>query len=716
MDEKDLFIKQKLQKDQLISKKADDVFNNFLKGDFKMEEEKNEKKEEKNVETKKKPMMKRLLATAASFVIVLGMANVYATTKGYGNVFFMIKYMVTGQNETITDKDEILSDRDISISYEPVRLTENIRMQIRNLQVKDNKAKLIIAVNEAEKEDSSVVPLNYKVYNSRNELICEQKSKKDKRDNEYTEELVLEKFKEDDNILILEVYKANNNKMAKITIDLKSRDITVEGEAEALKKVSEIELKKYLGVVSEYNGEPKGEEGKIKYAQAIFNEIKGESENNVDEINNMLESLGIEKVSNSFTQGEDYKKITKDGKSYYEIINGWDEWPYTVLDITDMSYCDGLYTATFTYIMMREEGSFDEDYSNIEKYEATVYFRLNDDNKYSKFKFMKYENQGNDYLDNNETKVEDDNQSEETESKQDDENRADEKTTYTYSSIKGMYKGTAKDNFETNKDRNYELSLYEDGTFSYINYVSFDSGVSGNYIVVDDNIILNYLFIVGNDPAMAATEGQKLLKINEDGTITDSKPVNSNSTKLVLKKTSDNNEYKEGVNYSDAYKNNFLYNKTNSDPDMSEFSSNKVEIPDSIYTKVKGIYEGTAKDKYETNNDVFYGLYLHENGTFAYTNAVHAESGVTGNYIIVGDTIYLNYLFATGSDAGLDLTEGKRELKINKDGSITDSNPDETNETNLILKKSSTNIKNEDYNLNYMINNFHISNDDSSKE
>ena len=30
MDEKDLFIKQKLQKDQLISKKADDVFNNFL--------------------------------------------------------------------------------------------------------------------------------------------------------------------------------------------------------------------------------------------------------------------------------------------------------------------------------------------------------------------------------------------------------------------------------------------------------------------------------------------------------------------------------------------------------------------------------------------------------------------------------------------------------------------------------------------------------------
>jgi len=172
MDEKDLFIKQKLKEDQLISKKAEDVFNNFLKGDFM--EENNEKKEEKKVEKRKTPLMKRMLATAASLVIVFGMANVYASTQGYGNVFFMIKYLVTGEKTTISDKDEILSDRDISISYEAIKLTENIRMQIRNLQVKDNKAKLIIAVNES-KEDSSVVPLNYKVYNSSNELLCEQK-------------------------------------------------------------------------------------------------------------------------------------------------------------------------------------------------------------------------------------------------------------------------------------------------------------------------------------------------------------------------------------------------------------------------------------------------------------------------------------------------------------------------------------------------------------
>ena len=37
-NEKDFYIKEKFKKDDLISKKADDVFNSFLKGEIKMEE------------------------------------------------------------------------------------------------------------------------------------------------------------------------------------------------------------------------------------------------------------------------------------------------------------------------------------------------------------------------------------------------------------------------------------------------------------------------------------------------------------------------------------------------------------------------------------------------------------------------------------------------------------------------------------------------------
>lgn len=144
-------------------------------------------------------------------VILLGgfCANVYASTNGYGNVFFLIKYLVTGDKTEVTEKDELLSDRDITISYEPIALTENLKIQIRNLQIKDNKAKLIVAVNENLKTD--LTPLAYKVYNEENKLICEQKSsKKDVGLNEYVEELLLNEFKDNDKILNLEVYNSKD--------------------------------------------------------------------------------------------------------------------------------------------------------------------------------------------------------------------------------------------------------------------------------------------------------------------------------------------------------------------------------------------------------------------------------------------------------------------------------------------------------------------------
>ena len=47
-------------------------------------------------------------------------------------MFFLIKYLVTGEKTEITGKNDLLSDRDITISYEPILLTEGIKIQIRN--------------------------------------------------------------------------------------------------------------------------------------------------------------------------------------------------------------------------------------------------------------------------------------------------------------------------------------------------------------------------------------------------------------------------------------------------------------------------------------------------------------------------------------------------------------------------------------------------------
>lgn len=130
-EEKDLYIKSKI-KDGHIPEKIDNLFNNSIN----LEKERginmniNEINEPQKIKPKKL-WVKRTIATAACAVIVLGGGNIYATTQGYENIFFMIKHLVTKDETVHNDKSDILSDRDITISYETINLTENIVMQVQ---------------------------------------------------------------------------------------------------------------------------------------------------------------------------------------------------------------------------------------------------------------------------------------------------------------------------------------------------------------------------------------------------------------------------------------------------------------------------------------------------------------------------------------------------------------------------------------------------------
>ena len=160
--------------------------------------------------------------------------------------------------------------------------------------------------------------------------------------------------------------------------------------------------------------------------------------------------------------------------------------------------------------------------------------------------------------------------------------------------------------------------------------------------------------------------------------------------------------------------NSKIENTTSNDHTISKGATNN-ETKTYLYSSIKGSYKGSAKDSDETNVNRNYELYLYENGTFKYENYTEVETGKIGNYTIVDDTIVLNYLFNTGSDAGLTATEGKKTLKINADNSIADSNPDHSNSSSLILKKvsSSEDVENAN-NVNYLINNYYISNKSDS--
>ena len=405
MEENDKKIKELFHKDQFISKKADDLFNDFLK------EEINMNKESKS-NVKKMSIWKRAIATAACLVIIFGGANIYASTQGYGNVFFLIKYLVTGEKVEIVDKNALLSDRDMVISYEPIQLTENIRIQVRRLQIKDNKAVLSVVVKE-DGEANDVVPLKYVVNNSKGDIICEQTSKREINGSEYCDELQLSSLYESDTKISLSIYNNASQQLVKLIIDLNSKTISVEGAEEAISKISEVELKRFLDIVSTYQHITKENDNldaktkKIdmdnrinlaitflkKYNTAISSDsysakVDSNTEGyKVEAINKVLRELGYRPVDNY--DGNKFKKVSYQGNEYF-TSNQINLDTNTCLEIVNLSYAAGIYKVEYTYTNISGVDTFETkiDESNINK--AALFFKTNDNNEYSRYTITQF--------------------------------------------------------------------------------------------------------------------------------------------------------------------------------------------------------------------------------------------------------------------------------------------------------------------------------------
>ena len=397
-NEKDIFIKERLQKDVMISENLDKRIEETIKGRIIMEENNinNVEEKESNNTTNKNPIKwpKKLVAIAACLVIVFGSANVYATTKGFDNIFFMIKYLITG--EKIEGKDNILSDRDITISYEPINIMKGINIKVKKLQIKENQAKLFINLDvEDTIGDDNILPLKYRVYNVNEDILCRQTSSKNTDTPEFIEdELILTNYKKEDTILKLEIYNSTLELITTINIDIENRTIEVAGEKEALNKISEIELKEFLGYacgLSEARGNITENEVKIDLILRMMsskNKIDFEDEKySVDLVNNMVESF-CEPIKD-FKNGIFIKKVRQNGKEYYTYAEAGDRFfGGECINITNISYCNGIYTVTYTYYYPANVPDDEIDINDYDIYEQTLEIRLNENSEYSKFKVV----------------------------------------------------------------------------------------------------------------------------------------------------------------------------------------------------------------------------------------------------------------------------------------------------------------------------------------
>ena len=144
------------------------------------------------------------------------------------------------------------------------------------------------------------------------------------------------------------------------------------------------------------------------------------------------------------------------------------------------------------------------------------------------------------------------------------------------------------------------------------------------------------------------------------------------------------------------------------------------EIKTYSYSDISGFYTFKDKNPNSENREELstfgYYLYLAENGTFRYQYTMNTVSSTLGNYIIVGDEIRLNYLFNGGNDAGLYATNGAKVLKILDKNTLVDNNAHFAKQggsksINLTRDTNSNYYNKDEFDVNYLINNYILDNE-----
>lgn len=419
-NQRDFYIKDKFKQDEQISKKADDVFNNFLK-DIKVQNQENQAVNENpkvvsfdDAKKKKKSSGKKILSVAASLMVIFLAANVYAATQGYNNIFFIIKNLIKNES-TITSKDDILSDKDITISYKSIEIAKGIKMQINRLTVENEKATLFLRVDKT-KDALDLTPFTYVVTDENGKELanCESLDEADS----YTEELELSNFSNKTNIINLDINDAKGRNVVEFKIDLEKQEIEVLGNEEELKKISEVELKKYLSAFAMLNYEDEFlNTSKVSNKELVENERKLLVANELAKMNSIKlytdESYsGIENefvldttAANNIVKSFSSLDLASDGLMdlagiyYFEgEIDGTRRYVYNpnyngkltalCLDVKNIMYSQGIYTVTYTYCYPLYDStgeSYEDGIEDLPIYEMTISLTLNEDDKYSKY-------------------------------------------------------------------------------------------------------------------------------------------------------------------------------------------------------------------------------------------------------------------------------------------------------------------------------------------
>ena len=401
--QRDMYIKEIFQKDQLISNKADDIFNNFFNDN--VTEEKVQEEKVINIDDYKKARTPRKFMTAvASLAIVFLVGNTYASTQGYDNIFFAIKDWTSNIIKEVK-KEEILTDREIIISYQNIKITDKTKIQVNKINVQYNEAKLFIRVNAEAEDNLSKIPMNFIVTdlsNNEEKIIATQKTEQVEANKVFTEAIDLKGFSENTQRVKVELQTNNYVSLCTLEIDLLEKQIDIiDGKKVTLKKISEIDLKEKLGIyigyknfledfaieITDENLDKYQNEAKLMVANYLVmqkHEISGNMPT-VDEINKALEEFCGDKITNYIETAGIIMEYNNETKNYEYVVAG-DYNPFGLcLEIENISFINGNYIVEFAYCRPSEDDYLNGTIEELPVLRETLTFELNKEPQFTEY-------------------------------------------------------------------------------------------------------------------------------------------------------------------------------------------------------------------------------------------------------------------------------------------------------------------------------------------
>ena len=373
--------------------------------------EENKEIKEESVVTKRKKAKIAVISLCAILVLLLGL-QVYASVNGYGNVFFMIKNLIT--TGTLSGEEEIFSDKDITLSYKSIELAEGLKIQANRLEIKDGKSSLYLSIKS---QDGEPLPLKYVISTlNHGESKITGNKPKDTDYYSYEDILTLDYEVDEKEVITLKIKDSSDKELRTLEINLETREITITGESN-IKKISKIELRKYLDLFTQLNNGANTSDALIYMAKAFEinadelidnDDLKFAKDNLTDRAftNAIIKEFYGDKAKFEFvknpylgSKGEEGPNVEvlkgilgwefdEENDSYRALTAGEDYRYGRCLKIEDISYENEVYTVKYIYILLTDNDQFEDNLENLPQYETTIKLKRDDNQIYSKYQVV----------------------------------------------------------------------------------------------------------------------------------------------------------------------------------------------------------------------------------------------------------------------------------------------------------------------------------------